>query len=173
MGAMIPAVRALVYEAAIGALLIVGLPLVSLALEPAGGPVLPEEVQVAGLALALAGGALWLWATVVLVARGRGTPLPLDPPRELVVSGPYRWIRNPMHVGLLAFFAGEALLFRSIVFLGLVALLGLAAAVWSRHEERELERRFDASYIRYRDAVSAWVPGPIPRRARGDLARKA
>lgn len=167
---MIPAVRAFVYEAAIGALLIVGLPLVSLAL--AGGPVLPEEVQVAGFALALAGGALWLWATVVLVARGRGTPLPLDPPRELVVSGPYRWIRNPMHVGLLAFFAGEALLFRSIVFLGLVALLGIAAAIWSRHEERELERRFDASYLLYRNAVPAWMPSPIPRRARGDLARK-
>lgn len=82
---MLPAVRAIVYEAAIGAVLIVGLPLVSLSLEPAG-PILPEEAQAAaGLALALAGGGLWLWATVVLVACGRGTPLPLDSPRVLVM----------------------------------------------------------------------------------------
>jgi len=154
---MIPAVRAIVYEAAIGAILIVGLPLASLSLEPAG-PILPEAAQAAGLALALAGGGLWLWATVVLVARGRGTPLPLDPPRALVMSGPYHWIRNPMHVGLIAFFAGEAFLFRSVVFLGFVALFTVAAALWSRHEERELERRFDGSYRRYRGSVPAWMP---------------
>ena len=154
---MIPAARAIVYEIAIGTLLIVGLPLVSLAIER-GEPVLPEAAQLAGFALAVAGGALWLWATVVLVARGDGTPLPLDPPRTLVVSGPYRWIRNPMHLGLVAFFAGEALLFRSLVFLGFVAVLALGAALWSRHEERELERRFGGAYRAYRDAVAGWLP---------------
>lgn len=154
---MLPAVRAVVYEAAIGGLLIVGLPLLSLGFER-GAPVLPEGVQVAGLALALAAGGLWLWATVALVARGNGTPLPLDPPRRLVVSGPYRWIRNPMHVGLIAFFAGEALLFRSVVFLIVVALLALVTVLWSRHEERELERRFDGPYVRYRDSVPGWFP---------------
>jgi protein-S-isoprenylcysteine O-methyltransferase Ste14 len=164
---MLPAVRAIVYEAAIGALLIVGLPLVSLSLEPDRW-IVPEGAQAAGLALALAGGGIWLWATVILVARGRGTPLPLDPPRVLVVSGPYRWIRNPMHVGLLAFFAGEALMFRSIVFLGCVALLAVAAVLWSRHEERELERRFDGSYRRYRDTVPAWLPVRALLRRRAD-----
>lgn len=72
---MLPAVRAIVYEAVIGAVLIVGLPFLSLSLEPAG-PILPEEAQAAGLALAPAGGGLWLWATIVLVARGRGTRCP-------------------------------------------------------------------------------------------------
>jgi protein-S-isoprenylcysteine O-methyltransferase Ste14 len=161
MGAIVPAVRAIVYEAAIGGFLIVGLPLLSLGLER-GAPVLPEGAQAVGLALALAGGGLWLWATVVLVARGDGTPLPLDPPRRLVASGPYRWIRNPMHVGLIAFFAGEALLFRSIVFLAVVALLAVSAFLWSRHEERELERRFDGPYARYRDSVPGWFPRPRP-----------
>lgn len=156
---MIPAARAIVYEIAIGGLLIVGLPLLSLAIER-GEPILPEGVQAAGLALAVAGGGLWLWATTVLVARGDGTPLPLDPPRKLVVSGPYHRIRNPMHLGLVAFFAGEALLFRSVVFLGFVALLALGAALWSRHEERELERRFEGAYRRYRDAVPGWIPRP-------------
>lgn len=156
---MIPAVRAVVYEAAIGGFLIVGLPLLSLGFER-GAPVLPEGVQAVGLALAIFGGGLWLWATVVLVASGDGTPLPLDPPRRLVVSGPYRWIRNPMHVGLIAFFVGEALLFRSVVFLVVVALLALATVLWSRHEERELERRFDGPYVRYRDSVPGWFPRP-------------
>lgn len=162
---MVPAVRAIVYEAAIGGVLIVGLPLLALGLER-GAPLLPEGAQAAGLALAFAGGGLWLWATVVLVARGDGTPLPLDPPRRLVVSGPYRWIRHPMHLGLIAFFAGEALLFRSVVFLLLVALLALGAFLWSRHEERELERRFDGPYVRYRDAVPGWLPRPrMPSRS--------
>lgn len=154
---MIPAVRAFVYEVAIGGVMIVGLLLAALSLEP-DPPVFPEWVQAPGLVLALAGGALWLWATVTLVGRGDGTPLPLDPPTTLVVSGPYRRIRNPMHVGLVAFFAGEALLFRSVVFLGFVALLAVAVVAWSRHEERELEARFDDVWRRYRRSVPAWFP---------------
>lgn len=156
---MIPAVRALVYESAIGALLIPGLPLAALALEP-DPRVLPGWVRIAGVVFALAGGALWLGATVTLVAHGDGTPLPLDPPRRLVVTGPYRWIRHPMHVGLVGFFAGEALLFRSLVLLGFAVVIGVAVVAWARHEDRELDARFGRPWRDYRDAVPPWLSRP-------------
>src|SRR4051812_33802608 len=44
------------------------------------------------------------------VRRGRGTPAPYDPPRELVVAGLYRYVRNPQYVGVVLVVVGEALL---------------------------------------------------------------
>jgi len=44
---------------------------------------------------------------------GKGTPAPIDPPKELVVQGLYRYIRNPMYIGILSILLGEALLFAS------------------------------------------------------------
>lgn len=154
----VAALRALVYEIVIGVALVVGL--LALALEAAPGtPLLAESLQPVGMVLALGGGALWLWATVVLVARGEGTPLPLDPPRRLVVSGPYRWLRNPMHLGLVAFFLGEALLFRSLVFVGIVVVGAAGLAAYARwREDPVLSDRFGARYAAYRDAVPAWAP---------------
>ena len=58
---------------------------------------------------------------------GRGTPAPIDPPKELVVKGLYRYVRNPMYVGVLLILLGEALLFESVVVL-LYALLLLSAS---------------------------------------------
>ena len=58
--------------------------------------------------LALYGVCLWLFATV-----GRGTPGPWDAPRRFVAIGPYRWVRNPIYVGAIAVFVGEAWLFMS------------------------------------------------------------
>lgn len=139
-------------------MLVLGLPVLALEVAPRT-PLLVEGAQLAGLVLALAGGALWLWATVVLVARGEGTPLPLDPPRRLVVSGPYRFVRNPMHEGLVAFFLGEALLFRSPAFVAIV-VLG-AAGLWAYarwREEPVLRERFGPAYDVYADSVPAWAP---------------
>jgi protein-S-isoprenylcysteine O-methyltransferase Ste14 len=117
------------------------------------------------LALALPGGLLWLWAAVVLVALGRGTPLPLDPPRRLVVAGPYRWIRNPMHVGLAGVLLGEALLFRSIPVLVFAAAVTVALVLWEGpREERELADRFGDRYAAYRGVVPGWVPRVEGRR---------
>lgn len=150
--------RALVYELVLGVVIVVGLPLIALELGR-NAPLLLEPFQTGGLGLALAGGGLWLWAVWTLVRRGDGTPLPLDPPRRLVTSGPYRFLRNPMHLGLLAFLAGEALLFRSVVMLAIVAALAVALFAYSRwREETELQARFGPAYQRYRQAVGAWRP---------------
>lgn len=88
---------------------------------------------------------------------GRGTLAPFDPPRRLVVTGLYRFTRNPMYNGVVAVLLGEAWLFRS------TSLLQYAAAVFVLfnvavlvHEEPALESQFGDSYRAYRREVPRW-----------------
>ncbi|HEY0242450.1 MAG TPA: methyltransferase, partial [Gemmatimonadaceae bacterium] len=64
--------------------------------------------RIAGGFIFLAGFALFSWCLYLFAARGKGTLAPWDPPRKLVVSGPYRYVRNPMISGVLLIIAGEA-----------------------------------------------------------------
>ena len=95
---------------------------------------------------------------------GRGTPFPLDPPREFVARGLYRYTRNPMYLGFAGLVVGEALVFGSW---WLAAYAALLCAVWHlfvvRHEEPDLRRRFGESYERYCRTVARWLPR-APRR---------
>ncbi len=106
-----------------------------------------------------AGVSLMVWCWYEFVERGRGTPMPLDPPRRLVVVGPYRYVRNPMYLSVTLIVLGEALLVRSgallvywAVWFGVVNLFVLG------YEEPALRRRFGAEYERYREAVGRWLP---------------
>ncbi len=118
----------------------------------------PATRWAGGLLFAL-GGSLGLTSAAVMAARGRGTPLPADCPRELVVSGPYRYVRNPMAVAGLT--QGVAV----GVFLGspvVIVYAVLGGPVWDlfvrRWEEADLEERFGEPYRRYRAAVRCWLP---------------
>jgi len=99
---------------------------------------------------------LWEFA-----ARGRGIPAPLDHPKQLVVSGLYRYVRNPMYLGVLLVLLGEALFFQSTAFL-LYALAWLAFVHLNilLYEEPNLTRRFGDSYRHYQASVRRWIPGP-------------
>ena len=55
------------------------------------------------------GTAMALWCVFAFVFIGKGTPAPFDPPRKLVVRGPYRFVRNPMYIGAGMTLAGAAL----------------------------------------------------------------
>lgn len=122
-------------------------------------------VGLAGLALLTAGVATYLRCAWDFTFAGRGTPAPIDPPRELVVRGPYRYTRNPMYVGVTAALVGEALLFRSGA-LGIYALgaFGAFHLFIRLYEEPTLRRRFGDAYERYCAEVPRW-PGRRPRRA--------
>lgn len=112
-----------------------------------------------GAVLFVLGGSLGLVSGLMMAVRGRGTPLPADCARELVVVGPYRYLRNPMAVAGLT--QGVAV----GVFLGSPAVIAyalLGGPIWHLFvrpwEEADLERRFGEPYRRYRAAVRCWLP---------------
>ncbi len=93
--------------------------------------------------------------------RGRGTPAPFDPPRRLVVTGLYRWVRNPMYVGMGVMLIGEALLIPQIAreMAALIAVLWIAVTLMVvKHEEPALRRTFGDDYAEYCRHVSRWIP---------------
>jgi len=125
---------------------------------------IPAFLAPFGWVLSVAGGLLAGWCVAAFVVRGRGTPAPFDPPRELVPSGPYRFVRNPMYVGAIAVLVGAGLAVPSpsIVLLGGAFFL-LAHLFVVLYEEPALTRRFGDSYRRYKASVRRWLPGPPAR----------
>jgi len=115
------------------------------------------------LVLAVAGVALAAWTMRLFLTVGAGTPAPWDPPRKLVVRGPYRHVRNPMITSVLVLLAAEALLFRSWPLAGWMLVFFAANAVYFPVvEEKGLERRFGEAYARYKRNVPRWLPRPTP-----------
>ena len=88
-----------------------------------------------------------------------GTPVPVASPPRLVVSGFFRYVRNPIYVGFLVILLGEALLFGSLGLLEYTAVAWCVGAAAVRfYEEPTLARKFGLEYQNYRRAVRAWVP---------------
>lgn len=149
--------RALVY-----ATLFVGFVLVALPAQllTASGFQPPEVIgpwQVAGLLAGAAGAAITLACVVTFVFVGRGTPAPFDPPRRLVVAGPYRFARNPMFLGAAAAMSGAALYFQSMALLGYTAAFLLASHLFILvYEEPTLRRTFGNDYDVYCRTVGRW-----------------
>jgi protein-S-isoprenylcysteine O-methyltransferase Ste14 len=112
-----------------------------------------------GGALFAVGSAVGLASAWCMAVLGRGTPVPFDAARELVVAGPYRVVRNPMAVSALVQMLGVAVMLGS----GATALLAVGGGLlWDRGirpaEERFLAEQFGPDYQRYRQAVRCWAP---------------
>jgi len=90
---------------------------------------------------------------------GRGTPVPMDPPRELVVTGFYRYVRNPIYVGVVLIFLGHFLWFGywSLLLYALFSFIGVHAFIVF-YEEPTLKRKFGAAYEEYLKKVPRWIP---------------
>jgi protein-S-isoprenylcysteine O-methyltransferase Ste14 len=109
--------------------------------------------------LAGSGAALALACISTFVFVGRGTPAPFDPPRRLVVQGPYRFVRNPMYLGAGMALAGAAFFYQSIPLLGYAGLFLLITHVLVLvYEEPTLRRIFDGDYEAYCGRVGRWWP---------------
>jgi protein-S-isoprenylcysteine O-methyltransferase Ste14 len=127
------------------------------------GIVRPETIgalQFTGMGIGTAGAVVALWCIITFATIGRGTPAPFDPPRRLVIRGPYRFVRNPMYIGAGFALAGAALLYASLPILGYTVLFFLAAhlfVVW--YEEPILRRTFGGEYEAYCNQVRRWWPG--------------
>ncbi len=105
-------------------------------------------------------GAALLFACIWEFARsGRGTLAPVDPPRELVVQGLYRYVRNPMYVSVTTIILGEVVLTRSRELLAYWVIWFAVVNVFvMAYEEPTLRVKFGDSYERYCLSVRRWIP---------------
>lgn len=100
---------------------------------------------------------IYLWCAGEFVLRGRGTPVPYDPPRALVTSGLYRFTRNPMYVGILSILVGTGFFWASpevLIYAGMMVIAFHLRVV--NYEEPTLEQSFGDSYRNYREMVPRW-----------------
>ena len=151
--------RTLIYASGFIGLLLVFLPArvlsaSGIAAAPSLGP-----RQVAGLVLALAGAALTATCILTFAFAGKGTPAPFDPPRRLVVRGPYKIVRNPMYLGAGLLLTGAAAYYGStgLVLYAAAFLLAMHGFV-VLYEEPTLHRMFGADYDAYCASVGRWWP---------------
>ena len=118
-----------------------------------------QALRSVGVLFAAAGALAYLWCAWDFATAGRGTPAPIDPPKELVARGLYRRVRNPMYVGIALLLLGEALFFRSralLFYAGAVFLFFHLFVVF--YEEPALRRQFGAEYEAYCSNVPRWIP---------------
>ena len=113
-----------------------------------------------GLFLLLLGVGFACWARVALGRNWSGT-VQLKQDHELVVVGPYRWVRHPIYTGILLGLFGTALVIGE--WRGPLALALVAAAFWFklRHEEAWMRERFGAAYVDYMRHTKALIPGIV------------
>ena len=117
----------------------------------------------AGIVLLCAGLSGAAWTMWLFGKKGRGTAAPWNPPKKLVIEGPYRHVRNPMITSVLILLIAEALLLNSWLPVGLFALfLGANMLYFPLVEEKGLERRFGQDYLTYKREVPRWLPRARP-----------
>ena len=107
----------------------------------------------------LIGFAMLVWCFWDFVQKGKGTPAPVEPPKELVVSGLYNHVRNPMYVGIASILIGHFLWFG---FWNLLIYTTVVIAAFhlfvTLYEEPNLRGRFGAAYEAYCQRVPRWIP---------------
>jgi len=97
--------------------------------------------------------------------QGLGTPAPIAPPQNLVVTGLYRYVRNPMYVAVVSVILGQAILFgdwRLMIYGGLMWLAFHAFVL--TYEEPVLAQQFGVQYEDFRANVPRWIPRLSPWR---------
>jgi len=135
-----------------------------LILRATGQPTAPVVgiLEAISIVLALMGLSMVVWVSGVFVTHGKGTPVPIAPPKSFVAAGLYRFVRNPMYFGALLSLFAEAAFFRSLWILLYAGLLWLALHSFTvLLEEPQLERRFGETYREYKARTPRWIPrGP-------------
>lgn len=124
-----------------------------------------EPLRWLGIPVLLLGAVLLVETFARFALQGLGTPAPVAPTRTLVVTGSYRFVRNPMYVAVVSLILGQGLVF------GNLAVLGYGLVVWLTvhlfvlaYEEPTLSQSYGAQYDRYRRNVRRWVPRLTPWR---------
>ncbi len=107
----------------------------------------------------LLGGVILLWSFWNFLKEGRGTPAPIDPPKELVAVGFYRHVRNPMYVSVLAIILGHFLWFGywNLLIYAIIVFVAFHTFV-TYYEEPMLRNKFGKPYEDYLERVPRWIP---------------
>lgn len=113
--------------------------------------------QVSGMIIGAAGAAVALWCVLTFATIGKGTPAPFDPPRKLVIRGPYRFVRNPMYIGAGLALAGATLFYGSLPLLIYTVAFFLVTHLFVvLYEEPTLRRTFGQDYEMYCSKIKRW-----------------
>lgn len=125
-------------------------------------------LRYSGLVFIFFGTAVILWGYLTFIFVGKGTPFHALPADKLIIKGLYRYVRNPMVIGVLFVFLGEAIFFESTVIL-IYMIIGISVynLFLVIYEEPQLRRRFGDSYIKYCREVPRWIPRLTPYRDNG------
>jgi protein-S-isoprenylcysteine O-methyltransferase Ste14 len=151
--------RTLTYSSLFIAFVLVFVPARILARAGIAAPSSIGAAQVLGAVLVVVGAGVAVSCVLAFARFGRGTPAPFDPPRQLVMRGPYRIVRNPMYIGAGTALLGAALFYGS---LGILVYTGLLLAMTHTfivlYEEPTLRRTFGAEYEAYARHIRRWLP---------------
>lgn len=151
--------RAVTYAALFIGLLFIYLPGRLLTWSGVARPEPKGALQIAGMIAGGVGTVIALWCIFTFVFVGKGTPAPFDPPRRLVIRGPYRFVRNPMYIGAGLVLVGLAIFYESISVALYAGLFLLAAHIFVVvYEEPTLRRTFGQEYDAYCARVRRWWP---------------
>jgi len=122
-------------------------------------PVITNYIfQAVGVFLMIVGALVFAYCSGLFIFVGKGTPLPTDPPHELVTGGIYKFSRNPMYLSYLGIFLGEFLFLGHITLLLYFFIMSIFIPYFVvRIEEPDLTKRFGKKYIEYKKTTPRWL----------------
>jgi len=130
----------------------------------------PFVICFIGLILAVSSFYFMFLTVKLFVEKGKGTPAPWNPPKNFVVLGPYRYVRNPMLISVLIFLLSETIVFGSrSIFIWFLLFLIANMIYFPFFEEKGLEKKFGKSYLEYKRNVPRWIPRLKPWSPKEDL----
>ncbi len=151
--------RALTYATLFIGLLLIYLPAQLLRWAGIAPPASLHWPQIVAWVTGTIGAGLALSCVFAFIFIGKGTPAPFDPPRRLVVRGPYRFVRNPMYLGAALALASAALYYQTVALLLFVLGFLLVTHLFvTLYEEPTLKRTFGPDYEAYCHTVRRWLP---------------
>lgn len=114
----------------------------------------PANAVIGLLFFVVPGWVFAMWSVQTQFTLGRGTPMPIMATQKLVVEGPYAYCRNPMAWGTILFYLGIGIWIGSFSAIGLILLFAALLTIYIKEvEERELEARFGAEYLAYKQST--------------------
>jgi protein-S-isoprenylcysteine O-methyltransferase Ste14 len=121
-----------------------------------------------GIVIGMTGLALSMWSAFSFILHGKGTAAPWDPPKTFVTAGPYKYVRNPMILGVFIMLLSETIIFKSwILLVWLTFFIGINLIYVRLQEEKGLKKRFDGEYEDYMETVPRWIPLLFSKRDNG------